>query len=289
MSKIAVIGGDLRLSYLAKNLSNDENEIYTYGVKDLIDVNNYNNYFICDKLEDVLKDTEFVISSIPFSKDGKSIYAPFCKEEIILEEVANKLDNKTLFAGSIPNRFYELAKNKDLKIVDLIEDEYLTILNTIATAEGAICQIIQNTTKNLQESKVLVLGFGRVAKTLAIKLDKMGSIVTCAARKEKDFAWIKTLGFRQANINTLQEDLKQYDVIINTVPKLILDENKLKKINKDCLIIDLASKPGGVDEEVCKRENLKFIWALALPGKVSPETSAQFIKEAIYKNLEKEN
>lgn len=34
-----------------------------------------------------------------------------------------------------------------------------------------------------------------------------------------------------------------------------------------------------------KDNNLKLIWALALPGKVAPDTSAEFIKETIYNVL----
>ena len=36
-----------------------------------------------------------------------------------------------------------------------------------------------------------------------------------------------------------------------------------------------------VKKEV-KKENLKLVWALALPGKIAPITSAEFIKETIY-------
>ena len=58
-------------------------------------------------------------------------------------------------------------------------------------------------------------------------------------------------------------------------------------VKKDCLIIDLASNPGGVDREVAKLKGIKTIWALSLPGKVAPLTSAEFIKETIY-NIFKE-
>lgn len=34
-----------------------------------------------------------------------------------------------------------------------------------------------------------------------------------------------------------------------------------------------------------KDNNLKLIWALALPGKVAPVTSAEFIKDTIYNVL----
>ena len=56
---------------------------------------------------------------------------------------------------------------------------------------------------------------------------------------------------------------------------------------KDCLLIDLASNPGGIDKKTVKDQNLKFVWALSLPGKVAPTTSAEFIKDTIY-NIVKE-
>ena len=57
---------------------------------------------------------------------------------------------------------------------------------------------------------------------------------------------------------------------------------KYKLVKKDTVIIDLASNPGGVDRAAAKEKRLKLIWALSLPGKVAPYTSAQFIKETIY-------
>ena len=282
--KFSVIGGDLRLAYLARNLAKDNNEVYTYGVEHLENAPNLN---LCKNLEETIKNSNTIISSIPFSKDYKNIYAPFCKEEISLNKIANNLENKTIFAGSIPEIFYALTDKKNVEIIDLMKEESLTILNTIATAEGAISEMILNTTKNLHGSKVLIIGFGRVAKALAKKLAGLDAKITCSARKEKDFAWIETLGYKVTNTNQLSDNLKDYDIIINTVPQLILDQNRLKYIKKDCLIIDLASKPGGVDEQACKKEKLKFIWALAIPGKVSPESSAEFIKTTIYNKLRK--
>ena len=51
------------------------------------------------------------------------------------------------------------------------------------------------------------------------------------------------------------------------------------------MIIDLASNPGGVDNEAAKERGIKSIWALALPGKVSPSTTADIIKDTIYNVL----
>ena len=64
-----------------------------------------------------------------------------------------------------------------------------------------------------------------------------------------------------------------------------MTKNELSYINNNALIIDLASKPGGVDQKVVRELKLNYIWALALPGKVSPLTSAVYIKNTIYNIL----
>ena len=62
----------------------------------------------------------------------------------------------------------------------------------------------------------------------------------------------------------------------------MLDENRLRNVKKECTIIDLSSNPGGVDRKAARLLGLKLIWALALPGRVAPITSAEFIKETLY-------
>ena len=137
----------------------------------------------------------------------------------------------------------------------------------------------------LENKKILILGFGRIGKVLARKLAGLSVKVTCAARKDEDLAWIEAYGHKSLNINNLGENLRPFDIIINTVPQIILNEDNLKYVKKDCLLIDLASNPGGIDKKEVKKENLKLVWALALPGKVAPTTTAEFIKDTIYNIL----
>ncbi len=81
------------------------------------------------------------------------------------------------------------------------------------------------------------------------------------------------------------ENLAQYDIIINTVPHLILTKERLQHVKSESLLIDLASNPGGIDKKAVKELELKLVWALALPGKVAPVTTAEIIKETIYNIL----
>ena len=131
-------------------------------------------------------------------------------------------------------------------------------------------------------SNILILGFGRIGKVLSKKLQGLSAHITCAARKQEDFAWINAYGYNSININEMGKELEQFDIIFNTVPHLILTKEKLKYLNKKCLLIELASNPGGIDRKEAENYKIKVVEALALPGKVAPTTTAGFMKEIIY-------
>lgn len=277
--------GDLRIIKLAKMLAEEGNTVYTYGLEKAEELKNIENIVFCEKLSKAIQDTEIVIGPIPFSSNGKDINSPFSNHTIPIRELMNGINAKVLIAGSILPEIYELANDEYVEIIDIMKREELAVLNTIATAEGTIEIAIANTNKIIHGSNILILGFGRIGKVLARKMAGLSANVTCAARKDEDIAWIKAYGHKATNINTLKGNLSQFDIIINTVPHLILTKERLQYIHEDCLLIDLASNPGGIDKKTAKDRNLKLIWALALPGKVAPVTTAEFIKDTIHNIL----
>ena len=285
VNKFAVVGGDLRITKLVNMLAKEKNIIYTYGLERAEEIKNVENVSFCENIEQATQNANIIIGPIPFSSDGKTINSPFDQNPISIEKLLYASHSKMLIAGSISSQVHDLAKQQNINLIDIMKREELAVLNTIATAEGAIQVAISNTDKILHGSNVLILGFGRVAKVLALKMSALSANVTCAARKLEDFAWMKAYGLNVTNINKLGENLSQYDIIINTVPHLIMTFEKLQYVHNDCVLIDLASKPGGFDEKALKNKNLNLIWALALPGKVAPATTAEFIKETIYNIL----
>ena len=280
-----IIGGDLRIIKLAKILAEDNNEVYVYGLENVEDLKEIKNIIFCEKLQDAVKQSEIIIGPIPFSSDGININTPFSNKKISIRELMHNINAKILIAGNILPEVYDLANDEYIEIIDIMKREELAVLNTIATAEGAIEIAIANTNKIIHGSQILILGFGRIGKVLARKLAGLSAKVTCAARKDEDLAWIRAYGHMETNINTLGQNLEKYDIIMNTVPHTILTEERLKYVKQDCLLIDLASNPGGIDKKVAKERNLKLVWALALPGKVAPTTTAEFLKDTIFNVL----
>lgn len=287
--KVSIIGGDLRIVYLAEMLSKDGFKIYAYGLEKTKRLENIENIFICENEEECIKKSKIVLSSIPLCQDEEHIKAPFSNKEIQIKDITKLLNNKVFIAGSIPKDLYEVSKENNVQIIDLIKCEELAILNSISTAEGAIQIAMEETNRTLHGSNVLILGFGRIGKVLAKMLQGIGANVYCEARKNEDLAWIQTYGYKQVPFSGLDKNLKDKDIIINTIPSIVLDENRLKLLDKDSLIIDLASKPGGVDREVAATEGIKVIWALALPGKVAPYSAAKCIKQTIYNEINNKN
>lgn len=288
-----VIGGDKRISFLAKKLLNDGNNVRTFA-------NEVDGIMEIDQKENI-KDYNYniVISSMPLTKDNENVYAPLSNKKVTLEELKSFSKGKILIAGKITKDFEKMnkanenniileesnnSKNENsIKCYDILKDEVTTILNTIPTAEGAIQIAMEETAYTLSNKKVLILGFGRVGKTLANMLSKFGAQVYCEARKETDLAWIKAYGYNPVPLENLKNNLCKMNIIFNTIPTQILDKSTLILLNKETLIIDLASTPGGVDYEVARKLGIKALLAQALPGKVAPATCAEYLQNFVYK------
>lgn len=285
-NRYLVLGGDLRNVKLAGMLADDGNRVYSFGQDRSDEILDDGRIEKCTSLKTAMEKAQVIIGPVPFSSNEDFINAPFAHDKIMIDDLMKSNKSKIFISGSIKDDLKKQLDEKYMEVIDIMKRDDLAILNTIATAEGTIEVAIKNTDKILQGSRVLILGFGRVGKIVANKFSKMSAIVTCAARKVSDLAWIKAYGYNSLNINYMLYDLKEFDIIINTVPQTILREKELKHIDAEALLIDLASSPGGIDGKMATSMGINFIWALALPGRIAPSSSAKFIKDTVYTILE---
>ncbi len=287
---ISVIGGDLRIIELAKLFDKNGDNVCLLGFENLEEKILENSKITkITTLNNSVKTADLVITSIPISKDGKYINSPYSNEKIVVKELFELTKNKKIITGNVTEKIQEcINKNNNNEIIDILKLEELAIKNSIPTAEGAIQIAMEKSLITIHNSNCLILGFGRIGKILAKMLKGMGANVYCEARKQQDLAWIETCGYSKIDLKNLNNELEkiEFDFIFNTIPSLILDEKNLKFINKQCIIIDLASKPGGVDFEEANKLGLVTNWALALPGKVAPKTAAKYIFETIKNNFD---
>ena len=230
---------------------------------------------------------DVIVLPMPYTTDKSTVNAPLSNTSILLSEVTDSADkDAVIFAGKVDCVFEEMCRESGVKVVDYAAREELSVMNATPTAEGAIQVAMTNTPYTLRGSRCLVIGYGKIGKVLSAALKALGADVTASARKYSDLAWIKTNGLNGIQTSAIAEVADRFDIIFNTVASLILNFKVLSKTKPDVLIIDLASRPGGVDFDTADDLNRKVIWALSLPGKVAPRTAGEIIKDTLMNILE---
>ncbi len=275
----AVIGGDRRNVYLAKALRDDGHLVRMFGFA------RYDREAISeeDSLFSAISGADYVIGGTPVSSDGTNFNAVFSPVPIPCDDVFRLVrSDQTFLGGYIRPEVLELAQRYNVKTIDLLKFESLSILNAIPTAEGAIQIAIAETDITLHECNTLVIGFGRIGKMLCKILSAMSAEITVAVNSDEAGAMAKSMGYEAIYSSRMNPRLSEFQIIFNTVPKILLDKSNLKFVREDSIIIDLASPPFGVDYEASKTFNIRTLFANSLPGSVAPRTVASYIKETIY-------
>lgn len=285
--KYAVVGGDSRSIEVANSLAKSGADVKVYGI-DSVPAEVFDQHIsLCKTAGQALLDSNIIILPLPMTTDNATINTPLSDRKVSIDEVfSHHSGGKVFLGGKIGEKVKNMAKTYSAYVLDYAERDELAVQNAVPTAEGAIQIALEEMPITLHNSKCLIIGYGRIGKILAKMLDGISAHVTCSARRYSDMAYIKSMGYVSVDTSQLSGILGQFDLIINTVPAKVLDEAILKQIRKDTLIIDLASKPGGVDFETAKDLGLNTIWALSLPGKVAPTTAGKIIYETIENMIE---
>lgn len=284
--KLAVIGGDVRQLWLARALAEDGYEVAVCGAGGNMGGEDILGKAVrCISPEDALHMCDAVILPLPYTTDGCRVNCPL-GGDILLSEIFGEVPAGTLvLAGRVDEAAREMAAKAGLKIEDYYDREDVCIENAIPTAEGAAAVAMAELPITIHGSNAAVLGFGRVGKALANLLKAMGASVTVAARRDDDLAWIKLYGYKPLHFSRIAELCSGYDVVFNSVPARVLDEAWLSRFAAGGpswkLIIDLASKPGGVDTDAAKAHGVKVIQALSLPGRVAPASAGMILRTGI--------
>ncbi len=285
--KFLIVGGDMRNLEVANTLSSKGHNCLIYGL-DRIDSSDI-NVKTAEVVSTSIKGCDGVILPVPVSKDGVRITAPYSNDDIFLAEIFSTVDKTTpIFGGVVGKNLKDAAAFRGIKIIDYMDDEKVRIRNAQLTAEGAVEIAINRTKHSIFGSKILVCGYGRIGKFVAKYLKALGSNVTVTSRNDDTLTEGILHGYNAIKTEKIGAEIDKYNLIINTIPTLIFDENLLKKCKSEVKIIDLASAPGGVDFEVAKYLKIDAISALSLPGKTAPETAAKIITNSILEKLNKE-
>lgn len=276
---ITVLGGDVRLITAAKLFSN-KITVFCYGWGNAVVPD---GVIPCPDLNNALDHGRIILLGIPATVDGTNVNAPLCKEKIRLEILTDLLPCDTVVCGGM---LPEVLKNRFVNSIDYNNDEHFQYQNAFLTAEGALMTAIFETDFSLYKSRCLILGSGRIAKALIPLIKTFNADITVIARKKSEREAWKMNGVNAADFDKLALLMETADIVFNTVPSLVLGKEQIKNANKNCVIIDLASRPGGTDLEYAREKGIKAVHALALPGKIAPLTAGKIIYETVNSLLE---
>lgn len=275
-----VLGGDRRQIYLARSIASDGYPVYisclgegeeTSGLRTL-------------SLREISETCGIILLPLPVTRDGQSLNAPFCEERVELNDsFASLFLEKDVYGGMMEKLYASSEVWGSVRSFDYYAREELMVGNAFLTAEGAVGLAIQAYEGALNGSSCLVTGFGRIGKALCVALKGLGAKVDCCARKASDLTAIRAIGCEPLQYRQVA---RAYDMVFNTVPAKVLTAPILSRQRKDTMLVELASQPGGIDLEAAQRLGLRVINAPSVPGRMSPKTSGELIKEAVYNMME---
>ena len=219
-----------------------------------------------------------LLTAVRHTEEGSFI--PAGTEKLILDTLMPTLKPGALVLGGAADKeTRELFTSRGFEFEDYFKRRELILRNCIPTAEGALKIAIEERSETVFGSRVLITGFGNVAKAAARLLSAAGAEVCCAVRRSDAAAEAECSGYSSIMLSELCEHIGSFDIIVNTVPARVIGREELECAGSGCLVIDLASLPGGVDFSAAKELGIRTVHALALPGKVAPAAAGRYIAE----------
>ena len=284
--QIAIIGGDARQLEVIRKLTELDAKLSLIGFEQLDHAFTGANKEKIDEVDFSLIDA-IVLPVSGTTPDGH-VDTIFSNEKVkLLEEMVMKTPKHcTIFSG-ITNPYLNNLINKTKRHhVLLFSRDDVAIYNSIPTVEGTIMMAIQHTDITIHGSNVVVLGLGRVGMSVARTFHLLGSKVKVGARKPEHIARITEMGLSPFHLDELTNYVSDTDILINTIPHLIVTAKVIAKMPVQTLIIDLASKPGGTDFRYAEKRGIKALLAPSLPGIVAPKTAGTILANVLSNLLE---
>jgi len=260
---------DMRQVYLAEILTKRGNHVRCLDIRNKSTIQEQ-----LVKLKVFLNEADILILPIPVIKG-------IDKDD--LNEILNKnVKNDTIvMGGCFSEEQQKILHRRDIRYLDFMEDEVVTEENAVATAEGAIAELVRNCPYNIEGSKIIVTGYGCCGKAIAKKLGALGARVTVLARRSEVRKQAKQDGFYAVDFAFGPEEAMGAVMLVNTVPAPVVTKLMIRELPRDAYILDIASSPGGCDFACAKESGISADLVLGIPGRFSPKASAYILARAM--------
>ncbi len=285
----AILGGDRRQLAVAETLASYGCSVRTWGVLNADGFDADACVSECSDWIHAVIDANAVVLPLPATLDGVRINCPrFDGDEgLRLDILLKQLSGKLLIGGKLSEQIHNLADDSGVLCMDYFASELLQLKNALPSAEGAIELAMRELPITIDGMHAVVVGYGRIGSLLAQKLNALGANVSVFARRTEVLTQIELAHLhpikleRRHDHSSLARIEKRVQAIFNTVPEVLFTKEVLQNLPHGCIVIDLASSPGGVDRSAAEKLGIKTIWATGLPGKYAPKTAGIIIAETI--------
>lgn len=276
---VLIIGGDQRYLEVIRILTEQELNVFLVGFDQLSFALPNVTKLRLDEVD--FEKIDVVLLAIGGTDDHGRIASDFSEAELVLtEEMIAQTPKHALICTGVLND-YLVGICRERTLIDLYARDDVAIYNSIPTAEGILQTAMQETDYTIHGANVLVLGFGRVGATVAHLFHAVGANVTVAVRKRADMARIEQQKLHALPLTNLTTAVSEMDIVINTIPHRYVNAALLAKLQQHVLIIDIATKPGGVDFAAAEKLGIKALHLLGIPGKVAPKTGGKIMAHAL--------
>ena len=271
---ILCAGSDRRQIYAAKRLSG------TYGAKVVLCMTDGGAEGLRRVAAPDELDREADVLLLP-TPCGTGLTVP-AAEDLTCAMLEGALKKGALvIGGKMPTVMIEFFHSRGFDTADLLRREELAIKNAVPTAEGTLGIIMSACDETVAGMSVALIGWGHVAKACAKLLSAVGARVTVFARSLTALAEAESCGLSACHICELAGRAGDFLTLVNTVPAQVVTGEVIARTRPDCLLIALASKPGGTDFAACRENSRRAIHALSLPGKYAPVTAGEIIADTV--------
>lgn len=279
---LAILGGDGRHTEAVRYFCENGLLVHCYGIEKP-------GGSPCDAVffkdwRAALGGARILLLPIPISRDG--VFLNLAADRGEAPRISDVL--ATIEAGTVVFGGGVLPERGDIVSFDLLKDRDFLLENARISAEGALMLAMQQTRSTITGARVAVIGYGRIGRALAGMLRSLGAEVLVAARKDADLSHAGSIGCEVLDVKDATALIKlgvDRTLIFNTVPQILLDARVLGVLQKDCLIIDLASAPGGVDALAAGEIGLRVLWARGIPGKYAPQSAGQVLASTVLREI----
>ena len=266
---ILFLGGDTRYIYMAQELS------HKHSVS-MIGFNSVNNNKINKKDIECLNINNYDIVILPMNGINDNMEIKSIDRQIKLNENFFKFikDTCIFFTGLKTKNVIKFIPNN--QIVSFLDDENVTKQNNHLTCLGILDEI-----NKLNYNSVCILGYGNIGKEV-YKLLENKHIKTYIGLSPYDEPNLDlNNSFLISDETKMIDAFKHYDIVINTIPSNIISENVIKQ--SSCYILDIASSPHGINQDLVKKYKINYRLYLGIPSKFAPLDASKILLDSIQK------